>query len=486
MSDAQDFLIKKDTLYKYEGHDEEVVIPSYVRRIAPDAFRDCRDIKKVITPVRLVRIGNRAFYGCDNLAEVLIPGALFKRVKVKKIFSDSDKIYFRFYVSSGAEEDDDETYGAEWEDVDEEPAPAPEASPEVAGGEDEQPSAEECVPEAPQEPPEDDRIVGATTLLVDVSLTEDGGEAQEEAVVREEVEVGILPEETAVESDGRTLRERIEAVTPEEVPPEKISAARRKELLNLTDFLIEDTTLVKYIGTSRKVEIPEFITRIGENAFANSNITDVYIPAGVKYICARAFTWCECLSSVAFPEGLELIDDLAFANCTSLEEVHFPASVRCIGESAFHACSSLRKVILGDGIRSVSRRAFDFCTSLTDVALPESVEALNDGAFSHCESLKSVRLPAKLKSIANWAFAECYALADVDLPDGLEEIGDVAFMNCRTLKKVAMPQSVKRLGRQCYVNCTGLILILVPERLREQVRALKVFQGVGSAEVEYV
>lgn len=484
MSNSGDFFIKKDTLYKYEGEDEEVVIPSHVRRIAPEAFKNCKSLKKVTTPIRLVRIGNRAFYGCDNLTEVIIPGALFERVKVKKIFSNADNIYFRFYVSSGIDAETDEDFGAEWDDLSDERPAKPVLTDDGATlpvhGEEEAPAAVqiEVVPKADLNRTQ---IVGATTLLVDVSRTEEEGEQK-----NEELDVSLVPDDVADESDGRTLKEKIEAVTPAEIPPEEISAARKKELLNLTNFLIEDTTLVKYIGTSRQVEIPEFITRIGENAFANSDITDIYIPQSVKYIGARAFTWCEDLGSVELPPELELIDDLAFANCTSIQEVSIPQSVKCIGESAFHACSSLKKVILSDGITSVSRRAFDFCVSLTDVALPESVEILHDGAFSHCESLKSIHLPAKLKKIANWAFAECISLTDVDLPEGLEEIGDVAFMNCRALKRVSMPESVKRLGRQCYVNCTGLILILLPEHLRNQVKPQKVFQGVNGADVEYV
>ena len=475
MSQQNDFYIKKGTLYRYEGRDEEVVIPSEVRRIAPEAFINCKTIKKVAAPVRLVRLGNRAFYGCDNLAEVIIPGALFKRVKAEKIFSDPRKIYFRFYASNGLETEADDDYGAEWDAVESEVAPQEESQKKAEA---------EVEPAVEQPAPAGGEIVSATTLLVDVNTTEGEGEPVEE------VTADIIPEEVAEEiteeADVRTLREKIDAVTPEEPLPEGLSPNRRKELLNLTDFLIEDTTLVKYIGTDCQVEIPEFITRIAENAFANSDITDIYIPRSVKYISSRAFTWCESLGAVELPEELELIDDLAFANCTALKEIVIPKSVKYIGESAFHACSSLEKLILTDGITSISRRAFDFCTSLADVAIPESVTILHDGAFAHCESLKSVRLSSGLKKIANWAFAECTALTDFDLPEGLEEIGDVAFMNCRALKRVAMPESVRRLGRQCYVNCTGLILILLPEHLRDQVKPQKVFQGVSGVDVEYV
>ena len=125
MSDNK-FVIKNGTLYKYQGDEREVIIPSYVLRIAPEAFMDNKTIQKVAAPIRLMRLGNRAFYGCDNLKEVLIPGALFRRMAIKKIFTNPDDIYFRFYASRGLEAEFDESYGAEWDDVSEESVPAPE------------------------------------------------------------------------------------------------------------------------------------------------------------------------------------------------------------------------------------------------------------------------------------------------------------------------------------------------------------------------
>lgn len=487
MSDVK-FLIKDGTLYRYEGDDAEVVIPAEVRRIAPEAFRDCKGLIKVATPVKLVRIGNRAFYGCDNLAEVAMPGALFRRVDAGKIFSRPDDIYFRFYASAGLGAEFDEEYGAEWDDAADDsvrPVPGERAAAMPVRTADEA-AAEVQVKHEPRADVNRGVITGAATILVDVSRSSVSGEegAPGEAAVPEAASFGDA--DTCAPADDRTLRERIECVAPADAAPEGILPARRKELLNLTDFLIEDTTLVKYIGVKRQVEIPEFITRIGEGAFANSDITDVYIPSNVRYIGARAFTWCESLTGVTIPEGVELVDDLAFANCSALARADLPESLRFIGESAFHACSSLEKIVIPQGISSVSRRAFDFCTALTDVILPESVSVLCDGAFSHCDSLRSVRFSSGLKKISGWAFAECGELADFDLPEGLEEIGDVAFMNCKSLRRVVVPETVASIGRQCFVNCTGLILILLPEHLRDQVRAQKVFHGVTGAEAEYV
>ena len=65
---------------------------------------------------------------------------------------------------------------------------------------------------------------------------------------------------------------------------------------NLSDFVIENGVLTKYIGTDEDVVIPNSITSIG------------------KY----AFDGCESLMSITIPEGVINIGEYAFRSCESL------------------------------------------------------------------------------------------------------------------------------------------------------------------------
>jgi len=81
--------------------------------------------------------------------------------------------------------------------------------------------------------------------------------------------------------------------------------------------------IAKYIGTSIRVRIPEKIegvavTSIGDYAFLNSGIMEVYIPNEVTNIGRGAFYSCEGLTSVNIPNSVTSIGGRVFAGCTNL------------------------------------------------------------------------------------------------------------------------------------------------------------------------
>ena len=96
------------------------------------------------------------------------------------------------------------------------------------------------------------------------------------------------------------------------------------------------------------------------------------------------------LKSVSLPDGLTRIGNEAFANCKSLKSIVIPGSVDSIGMDAFIDCSSLESVTLQEGLRMIDEQAFYDCSSLTAVTLPESLEMLGMNAFMYCFDLRQV------------------------------------------------------------------------------------------------
>ena len=73
-----------------------------------------------------------------------------------------------------------------------------------------------------------------------------------------------------------------------------------------------DAVITGYEGTATDISIPEKIgdltvTRIGENAFKNSNITSVVLPSGLTSIESEAFYGCEGLKSLTIPSEVRTI-----------------------------------------------------------------------------------------------------------------------------------------------------------------------------------
>ena len=78
------------------------------------------------------------------------------------------------------------------------------------------------------------------------------------------------------------------------------------------EFVIRDGTLIKYNGNGGNVVIPDGVTSISEEAFKETDITEVEIPEGVQVIGEYAFAYCDSLKNVKFPSTLISIGYGAF------------------------------------------------------------------------------------------------------------------------------------------------------------------------------
>jgi hypothetical protein len=87
------------------------------------------------------------------------------------------------------------------------------------------------------------------------------------------------------------------------------------------------------------------VTEIGNDAFAEEDITSVTIPESVTSIGNWAFGVCTSLTSVTFAEGSQLttIGEQAFFR-TSITSVTIPESVTSIGNLAFSQCENLTSI----------------------------------------------------------------------------------------------------------------------------------------------
>ena len=114
----------------------------------------------------------------------------------------------------------------------------------------------------------------------------------------------------------------------------------------------EYITLVRYIGSSTEVIIPEFIEHKGEN-----------IP--VTTVGNGAFYGCNNLTSVVIPNSVTTIGNGAFYGCNNLTSVVIPNSVTTIGNGAFYGCNNLTSVVIPNSVTTIGSSAFYGCNNLT-------------------------------------------------------------------------------------------------------------------------
>ncbi len=97
-----DFDIRDGILYKYNGSDQMLVIPSSVHTIREKAFRFCSTIISIEIPDSVTTIEWGAFSFCNNLEQLIIPpsvkfisvSAIEGCANLKSIIINDNKCYY--------------------------------------------------------------------------------------------------------------------------------------------------------------------------------------------------------------------------------------------------------------------------------------------------------------------------------------------------------------------------------------------------------
>lgn len=240
-----------------------------------------------------------------------------------------------------------------------------------------------------------------------------------------------------------------------------------------SDFLMNESTLVKYSGTGASVSISNGVKVIGEEAFYDCDTVEyVRIPSSVKEIAYNAFAECDNLKEVIVPDSVEIIGNSAFANCASLKKFTLGAGVETLGNGVFAGCSNLTDFVIAKGNGSFvlsdatiynSKKTICYEMLPTRAAekytMPGSVENIKPYAFWNVTNLKDVTLGAKLQEIPAYAFSNCKNLESVTIPYSVNRIGLKAFSDCVHLGETSVPLSVNDIHSTAFDGCYNLKII---------------------------
>ncbi len=154
--------------------------------------------------------------------------------------------------------------------------------------------------------------------------------------------------------------------------------------------------------------VMKFIQLIGiaENALEGVvNITNVTLGGNIQFICDRAFSGSNVLSSIAFGGNAK------------------------VGNQSFYNCQNLTSADLS-GVQSIGKESFAG-TKIDSISIPESLITVEDGAFYNCTRLSSVVFEAEgtnPTTIGKAAFCDLEVLNSVDFGNrNISQIGDYAF-----------------------------------------------------------
>jgi hypothetical protein len=320
--------------------------------------------------------------------------------------------------------------------------------------------------------------------------------------------VDEIVDEIAVDPAEEAVKE-----TAQEFSGTKTESAESNE----GDYIIEGTTLVKYVGPGGEATVPDGVEVLGEWAFERTAVTKVNLPETVKEIECYCFFECPELQEINLPASLERIGyTQAFAYTPKLEAFNVaegnPYFVSVDGvlftadktRLLYYPCGRNRggEYVIPEGTRDFSSSAISG-TGLTALELPASYTKLDiSTSFSGNDQLKEIRVaenhptlrsvngmlfdkhgkllcypcgrkqefmgaddfPAEMKAIGPYAFQDVQHLRTVVIPDGITSIDWMCFTFSPSLESVTLPASVSSISGYTFANCPNLkqVMILNP------------------------
>lgn len=220
-----------------------------------------------------------------------------------------------------------------------------------------------------------------------------------------------------------------------------------------SDFQMQGTTLVKYVGTDSEVVIPDGVKTIGAEAFSDCTFIESFsLPNTVTAIEDMAFSGCTGITVFTLPDTTESLGTFAFYNCENLKTMYFGDQLKELGEGIFLGCNSLEQVIISD-LNTSFKRDEGLVYSINE----EKVYFLCPG-----NEMKTYTMPSTVTKIDKYAFWGCDNLESVYFSTGMDTIPEYAFMNCTSLKEVTFPYNITSIDMKAFAYCTGLEDVVIP------------------------
>ena len=187
-------------------------------------------------------------------------------------------------------------------------------------------------------------------------------------------------------------------------------------------------------------------------SFANSNITDIYLPESIDFIYYNAFEGCNSLTHITIPGSVRYICAQVFLNCENLTTVTWNA--RNCGEpwqrhlydpynDGLWGGSPIKRIIIGEEVESIGNHVFDtgeWCYGIfnengyggveqiiSKAITPPTIDALTFSYYGNCRSLSvPVQSLQAYKNAPYWKgiFFNIRAIGDAN-DDGNVNIDDV-------------------------------------------------------------
>ncbi|MBR2299952.1 MAG: leucine-rich repeat protein [Alphaproteobacteria bacterium] len=296
---------------------------------------------------------------------------------------------------------------------------------------------------------------------------------------------------SGVKNIGREVFKCASKVT-EVVIPETVTSIQRDAFAEtgLTNVTFSGTPQIQFLSgfgniqSLTHLDIPDSVTWISSSAFSNSGLESIKLPANLTTIESSAFENSK-IKELTIPNSVESIEAYAFANMPQLEKVTLPDNEKftSIRTNLFNGSENLKEVNIPDSVKYIDEYAFQNCSSLESVSIPANLTSIGRNAFDGASSLTSLTFETdengrtKLTTIPFAAF-EGAAITSLTIPEGVTTIEKLAFGGATNLKTLVLPDSLNTIRGQAFYN-TNVEEIFCHET--SEGRCANFYSGYGSA-----
>lgn len=249
---------------------------------------------------------------------------------------------------------------------------------------------------------------------------------------------------------------------------EKGNISLRKRIENKyddPDFVIEENRIMKYIGHSKTVIVPEGIEELESSSFwDNQSIEEVVLPSTLKNMGGDTFYNCKNLRKINIPCSVELMGNNPFAGCPLVkvtnESKHYVTKNGALYTADMKTmiyCSikgNESEFVVPEGVTVICKHTFFLCDRFTRIVLPASLEKMENNPFSGCSKLELVN------------HSKAYFIKDDVIYNGFKT-SVVGALNKIKNKRLVILDGVKTINRNSFWNCKGIECIVFPKSLND-------------------
>lgn len=338
--------------FDHLGSIKEIKLPSSLRIIGEDAFKNCTYLKRIVIPDSVIKIGEKAFSHCEKLLEIDLPNSV-KEIG-QSAFANCENLT-EIIIPNSITKIEDRTfeYCNSLERV-----IIPNSVVEIGNNAFDCCNLSQiCIPNSVKTIGE--RAFSYCRRIAEISIPESVSKIGKEAFDCGDITT-IKVDENNTTYDSR----------------------------DGCNAIIETDTNTLIQGCVNSV-IPNTITEIGCSAFQNCHcVFSIVLPASVKVINDNAFQFCEELEEIVVPKTVVRIGNYAFCE-SGLRSIEIPNSVMSIGVGAFENCTNLQKIFIDDA------------TLLYGANVPEETKIVKTDSLIKKEDILDISIIDNIASIVS-------------------------------------------------------------------------------------